>query len=368
MILGKEVKVFRSIDEVGQIVDSISNDPFFTYGYFKTLETQKTQKISPIYIVIYEGKKLVAFAPFFLDLIEKHSQNFFALLLNSTKILGYNLNSQLMCYSPRCYRCKILFSEEINRKLILNMLCKKIDSICTEKKILKSQFAFVSEFDDDLFDSFHNYGYQKIIGMTTCYLDIKWNNFDDYILSLKSKARTNVRREIKKCIENGITIQEAELGNLTEKLDELYNNLFLKYNKNAIKIFDSDFFNKLNLYAKDKTKLFIAKKNGEIIGFSLSLCHKDVMDVVWVGFNYDSQSKTDFSYFNLTYYVPIRWGIENGIKKMYYRLTMEKIKLDRGCNLETTFFFVKYHGNFLNTIYTKIVKNSVLNRFISRLL
>ena len=34
----------------------------------------------------------------------------------------------------------------------------------------------------------------------------------------------------KKFKENGITIEEPEWGNLTEKLDELYNNLALKYN------------------------------------------------------------------------------------------------------------------------------------------
>ena len=92
------------------------------------------------------------------------------------------------------------------------------------------------------------------------------------------------------------------------------------------------------MYAKDKTKLFAAKKKDELIGFSLSLRQKDVLDVVLVGFNYDTQSKTDFSYFNLAYYAPIKWGIENGVKKIYFRLTMEKIKTDRGCKPEKTFF------------------------------
>jgi uncharacterized protein len=363
----KVVKVFRSIDEIGQIVDSISDDPFFTYGWFKTLETQRAFKVSPIYIAIYDDKKIIAFAPFFIDLIEKQSKTLFSKLFNSINLFGFSLNKQLMCYSPRCYRCKILFLGDINKKMVLSLLCKEIDSICLEQKILKSQFAFVSEFDDFLFDTFENYGYQRILGITTYYIDILWNNFDDYLNSLKHSTRGNVRREIKKCKENGVTIEESDWSLLSEKLDELYNNLYLRYNKGAVKVFDSYFFNKLNIYAEEMTKLFTAKKNGEIIGFSLSLRHKDVLDVVLVGFDYDAQSKTDFSYFNLTYYAPINWAIENGVKKMYFRLTMEKIKIERGCKPEKTFFFVKYHIHILQVIYVKIVNSPLLNRLKSQI-
>ena len=178
MSLGKNVKVFRSIDEIGkEILDSISNDPFFTFGWFKTLETQRTVKISPIYIAVYDENRLVAFAPFYLEVTESHSKNLFSRLLNSTNVFGFNLNKQLSCYSLRCYRCKILFSDETDKKLILSLLCKEIDSICSKQKILKSQFACVSEFDDFLFENFENNGYQKIPGFITYYLDVQWNNF-----------------------------------------------------------------------------------------------------------------------------------------------------------------------------------------------
>ena len=66
MLSGKEVRVFRSIDEIGKsTMDSIADDPFFTYGWFKTLETQQTYRYSPIYLAVYDESKVVCVAPFF---------------------------------------------------------------------------------------------------------------------------------------------------------------------------------------------------------------------------------------------------------------------------------------------------------------
>jgi len=347
MLSGKEVKVFQSIDEIGKsAMESIADDPFFTYGWFKTLENQQAFKVTPIYLAVYDKDKLVCVAPLFMEPIEQNSQGFFSRLLN----LFFRQNKVLSCYSPRCYRSRLLFSDKQDEKIVLDLVCKKIDSICAQYKILRSHFPFVSEFDNLLNENIQNYGYQKIPGTTTLYLDVQWNSFEDYLQSLKHKVRNNVTREIRKCKENGITIEESELENLTDKLPILYANLHLKYNKDKNSIFDSEFFSALNMYAKEKIKLFIAKKNGEVAGFSLTLRQGDVLDVFMVGFDYDAQTKTDFSYFNLAYYTPIKWSIENAVKKIYYRFTMEKIKIDRGCKPEKTYYCVKYHNRILRAL------------------
>ncbi len=115
------------------------------------------------------------------------------------------------------------------------------------------------------------------------------------------------------------------------------------------------------MYSKEKIKLFIAKKNCEVIGFSLTLLQRGVLDVMMVGFNYSMQTETDFSYFNLTFYTPIKWAIENGVEKIYYRWSMEKIKLDRGCKPEETYSFTKYHNILLRALIRNLVKNPFFN-------
>jgi len=120
------------------------------------------------------------------------------------------------------------------------------------------------------------------------------------------------------------------------------------------------------LLKRRKTKLFIAKKNNEVVGFSLLLRHADVLDCWCCGFKYDFQSKTDFTYFNLCYYAPIKWAIEEGVKKMYFRRKAEKLKLKRGCKPEKTYSFVKCHDELLGPLINNAVKTPVYSYFTQR--
>ena len=125
-------------------------------------------------------------------------------------------------------------------------------------------------------------------------------------------------------------------------------NLFSKCN-NKKRIFKPEFFECLSDYAKANTIVFIAKKKGNIIGFSICLHKGETLDVFHFGFNYEQQNKTDFTYFNLGYYSPIKWAIQEGMKKIYYRIGAEKIKYKRGCKPEEQYTLVKWHNRLLNS-------------------
>jgi predicted N-acyltransferase len=345
-----KVKIFRSVNELGKdTINSISDDPFFTYEWFRTIETQQAVLASPIYLAVYNESKVVGVVPLFIHLVDPNPKDLSSKLLNLGHRIGFWQNRVLSCYSPCSARSKILLAHDQDAKIVLDIVSKKIDAICREQKILVSGFPFVSEFDTILFENLKNCGYRKRAGITTLYIDVQWLSFEDYLRSLTHKTREHVRREIRKCKESGVTIEEEELDDLAPKVSELFTNISSKY-KNTVKIFVPYFFSMLDKYAKEKKKLFIAKKNGEVIGFSLSLRHKDVLDVLMVGFDYGLRTNTDFSYFNLCFYAPINYAIESGVKKIYYRYTMEKIKIDRGCKPEKTYNFIKYHNKLLSIL------------------
>jgi predicted N-acyltransferase len=369
-VSGKEVRVFRSVDEIGRdSIDSISNDGFFTYGWFKTLETQESFNFWPLYIAVYDEGKLVAVAPCFADLEDHFFIEgpriipFMKKLLSLGKRFGFCEDHVLLCYSPFCLRSKVLFEKGGEGKLILKLLSEKIDEICKKQRFLFSSFLFVSEFDKLLMENLQNLGYLQSPGTTTFYLDIKWSSFEDYLKSLTYKTRKNIRREIRKCAENGVSIEERDIEGLSAKLPVLLSNLFWKYDENSENLFNQSFFCKLEEYARDTAKVFVAEKNDEVVGFSMSLRQRDVLDVFMCGFDYDAQTKTDFTYFNLCYYAPIRWAIEEGIKRIYYRRKAEKVKLDRGCKPERTYSFIKCHNRLIGFLISKALEN----RFYSRL-
>jgi len=369
LVSGKEVRVFRSVDEIGRdAIDSISNDGFFTYGWFKTLEAQKSFDFCPFYIAVYDEGKLVAVAPCFADLEDHFFIEgpriipFMKKLLSLGKNIGFCENHVLLCYSPFCLRSKVLLEKSGNGKLILRLLSKKIDEICKKQRFLVSSFLFVSEFDKLLVKNLQNLGYLQSPGTTTFYLDIKWSSFEDYLKSLTYKTRKNIRREIRKCAENGVSIEERDFEGLSAKLPALLSNLFWKYDENAENLFNQPFFCKLEEYARDTAKVFVAEKNDEVVGFSMSLRQRDVLDVFMCGFDYDAQTKTDFTYFNLCYYAPIRWAIEKGIKKIYYRRKAEKVKMDRGCKPERTYSYIKCHNRIIGFLIKKALENKIYSR------
>jgi predicted N-acyltransferase len=264
---------------------------------------------------------------------------------------GFCQEHILLCYSPYSVRSRILQKKNPEEKIVLNLLAKKIDDICKKERVLFSSFLFVSEFNELLMENLQNLSYLKSPGVTTYYLDVRWPNFEDYLNSLKKKTAQNVRREIKKCAENGITIEEQKISQLSAtKFSELSHNVNLKYDKNSRNIFDSSFFNMLNEQAKEKTILLVAKRNNEVVGLCLLLRQGDTVDVWMPGFKYDALTNTDFTYFNLVYYAPIQWAIKEGVRKMYFRNKAEKVKLSRGCKPEKTYSYIKCHDSFLGAL------------------
>ena len=125
-------------------------------------------------------------------------------------------------------------------------LLAEIDDICKKEKILFSSFLFVSEFDQNVSKQLRNTGYHQFPRTkSTFYLPIHWQNFEDYLRSLRYTKRKTIRREMKRCIENGVIIEETtEFKDLSPVLSELGSNLFSKYNKKSP--YDSYFYEKLN--------------------------------------------------------------------------------------------------------------------------
>jgi predicted N-acyltransferase len=363
MTLDLEAKVFKNIDEIGkEAIDSLVDDGFFTYGWFKTLEVSKPPiNLDPFYITTYHKGELVAFTPCFRDIADQYFQYgpevipFMKRTLNISNRLQLGQNHVLLCYSPWCFRTKVFFKKFFNEELLFSKLSEKIDYICKKEKIPFSSFLFVSEFDKRLISYLENLRYHKFLWKSTLYLDVHWRNFEEYLQSI-SQYRRHIKKEIRRCIENGIEIEEAtEFKKLSMTLSDLSLNLSSKYNKWMPRI-EPRFYECLDDFAKDNTIVFLAKKKNVIVGYTLLLKKNHTLDAFMAGFNYELQQKYDFTYFNLGYYVPIKWAIQEGIQKIYYRWGSEKAKIFRGCKPEMIYSLTKCHNGLINSQIDNFVK------------
>lgn len=337
-----KVEVLRTIDDVEKVtLNELSDDGFFTHEWFKTLEASKAFKIIPRYFVVYEKGEAVAIAPCFIEYESQYStlEELTPWVRRLRKVgnnLGFSLAPPLICHSPCSFHSRVLIQKGYNKKAILDLLCRKIDESCKKDRVLFSSFPFVSEFDDFLMLGLSNHGYAKIPFVETAYLGIKWPNFEDYLAHLSNRKRQNIRREIRQNRKHGIIIeQQNDLHQLSRILSDLHSNLFLKY-KGQRSLLNPSFFKALSEDAKGKTRLFVAKKNNSVVGFSLCLEHKKVLDVYIAGFDYDKLTKMDFTYFNTVLYKPIKTAIEEGFEKIHFRSASLEAKLSRGCRIEKT--------------------------------
>jgi predicted N-acyltransferase len=365
------LKLFKTVDDLGrEVIDSLVDDAFFTYGWFKTLETSKFVDLKPFYIGAFIEDKLAAFAPCFYDVADQFflftpiSTHFLKPFLRLRKRLGLGKEHVLLCFSPSCFRSKIFVQEGLNEGLVTNCLSGEIDRICREEKILFSSFLFVSEFDRDLLLQLTIAGYHRLPETRrSFYLPLRWRSFENYIASLRHGIRNNVKREIKKLVENGIAIENlGKFKDHSRVLSDLSSNLHKKYNGKRTRLYEPSFYENLNDYfAKGNARVFLAKKKDAVIGFALLLRHGKTADVFQCGFDYELQEKSDFTYFNVAYYSPIRWAIQEGIEKIYYRHTNDRVKTRRGCKPEGTYAVIKCQNKQINAQIGSYlnIKNSI---------
>lgn len=66
MVAQDQVTVTHTVDDISESIDRISNDSFFTYGWFKTLESFGRLP-DPLYLILSHEQEIVAIAPCFID-------------------------------------------------------------------------------------------------------------------------------------------------------------------------------------------------------------------------------------------------------------------------------------------------------------
>jgi predicted N-acyltransferase len=365
------VQVFNKIDDLGKAsLDSISDDPFFTYGWFKTLEKQTDMPFHPFYIGVYQDNKLSAFAPCFLDIRGEyfiHGLYYFPFMKEILQLgskIGLWKKQLLICYSPFCFRSKIIAKDKKASEEMSRIVCNKIQELCKKEHILFSSFPFVSELDNLLLVSLKDAGYLQHLWKKTYFLDVRWADFEGYLAHLNYKVRKNVRREIRKCAENGIVIdEETNFDVQSERLSYMSSSLFGKYNRGQRSFLGETFFSSLGENAKDNERLFVAKKRGKVVGFLVTMRKGEVLDCFTCGFDYGLLSNTDFAYFCLVYYFPIEWAIREGIRKIYYRTSADKVKSSRGCSQDKTYSNVKCNNKWLNIFFTVYARLRHSNSF-----
>jgi predicted N-acyltransferase len=159
----------------------------------------------------------------------------------------------------------------------------------------------------------HDWAHQSFI-----WKNLNFRSFDDYLALFKTNQRRNIRRERKSMEKQGLFLKIHEGDNIPEHLFSSMFDFYVRTNDKfgpwGCKYLNKDFFDGLHEFFRNRILLSAAylKPNTENpVGMSLLVVKNETL----YGRYWGSYQKYDSLHFNVCYYYPIQWAIENGIRE-----------------------------------------------------
>ncbi len=294
--------------------------PFYKWEWLKSLE--KSESIysekgwQPLHLALWSDNYPIAIAPLYL---KSHSfgefvfDQAFAQLAND---LGLNYYPKLLGMSPLSpvegYR--FFFKSGQDKAKLTQLMMQIIDQFAQENGILSCNFLYVDPIWRPLAE---DAGCSTWLNKQSLWLAEEKKDFSDYLNSFNSNQRRNIKRERQYIQKSGIKIS-ALTGMEIDKdilncMYDLYENHCARWGPWGSKYLSKSFFEELaNPKQRNNIILFNAHRLDSKDPIAMSLCVTDG-DMLW-GRYWGSKEEIDYLHFEVCYYSPISWALDNKIK------------------------------------------------------
>jgi hypothetical protein len=165
-----------------------------------------------------------------------------------------------------------------------------------------------------------------------CVMDADWADFDGYLATLRRDRRSAVRAEIRRFDGSGsrVTVNQGT-GALDAATAALQAGLQNRHGtRSGVEVLLRG-YDLLRRTVDDAVVTVRAELDGRPTGVVVCLRDRGTLYVRAVGV---PQNDPNFTYFNLFFYAPIRWGIANGISRFVFGTGTYLAKRIRGCRVE----------------------------------
>jgi predicted N-acyltransferase len=177
------------------------------------------------------------------------------------------------------------------------------------------------------------------------YIDLDFNDFEDYLSSLNGKVRRSIRITLNKA--NRLSIQSVftnEFSHWKEVTHQLQGYFCAQHNDYRQHL-PEKFYEALEKNLKDSAELMLFLKEGIPLAFGLALNSPTISQLKIGGA--DPHYRRYHAYF-LIYYEGIRRAIERGQKKIFFGPSTYEFKEKIGCKRKDIYGLVKLENPLLN--------------------
>jgi hypothetical protein len=269
----------------------------------------------PCHLTVWDRHELIGAAPLY---IKTHSEGEFIfdhMWAQLAARFGIAYYPKMVGMSPAtpCAGYRFLMAEGIDRAALMRRMLSAIDRYCRQARLSCCHLNFVDLpwFSRWPLDGFIPWRHQAFLWRNKNY-----HSFEEYLGAFTSSHRRNIRRERRRMDAQGITIRALAGDDIPEDMHETMYAYYLKTNARygpwAARYLNGDFFRHIFKHYRHRMLIFVARRGDSSPPAALSLLL--VKDRHLIGRYWGCEKTVKDLHFNMCFYAPIEWAIENGIQ------------------------------------------------------
>ncbi|WP_063042595.1 GNAT family N-acetyltransferase [Nocardia pseudovaccinii] len=192
-------------------------------------------------------------------------------------------------------------------------------------------FLYVPERQRILRQALTEFGARPVQLYPTCVRPVDFADLDEYLGRLTRQRGRDLRRLLRRIDENGMVLGEDELSKVRDEVLELRLGLLRKYDSAADRATQAATLDRMiRNYQPEDRVVTTVRRDGRVVGFTLSLRHGDSLRVLWCGHEPDVYG----TYFVMLFYELVAAALRRGINEIDYGTLKWQEKISFGCRLE----------------------------------
>ena len=294
--------------------------PFYRWGWLEALESSGSivpqQGWQPLHLALWRDERPIAVAPLYL---KGHSYGEFVFDQSFARLaadLGLRYYPKLLGMSPVSpvlgYRFHMLEGED--HQQLTRVLLQTIDRFCEQNGILSCNFLYVDPQWRSLAEAA---GCAAWLNQQSLWSRGSDRSFEDYLKGFNANQRRNIKRERKAVAQAGLTVTPLTGDQLDRELLQIMHGFYeqhcAQWGAWGSKYLEEAFFEALaSPEQRQQVVLFSAHRGDPRDPVAMSLCVRD-HNHLW-GRYWGTREEIDCLHFEVCYYAPIQWAIEQGLE------------------------------------------------------
>lgn len=319
-----QIRIINSLEDVpadtwNALLEGKPRNPFVTHEFLHTLEksgsaTAETGWLGQHLLLETDKGDLLAALPCYL---KNHSQGEYVFdhgWADAFMRAGGDYYPKLQCSIPFTPATgpRFLVPECDNDDIRIAALAQGLKQLCEQMQVSSAHITFMEE---DEWTLAGDNEYLQRTDQQFHWLNDGYDDFDDFLASLSSRKRKNIKKERRTALEdNGI---EIDLLKGTEITERIWDRFFAFYmdtgsRKWGTPYLTREFFSMIGEAMPDETLLMMAKRNGEYIAGAINFIGEECL----YGRHWGCLEDHPCLHFEVCYYQAIEFAIKNKLKRV----------------------------------------------------